>query len=267
MALKSLVFYAKVKVILQTQTMGCIDVSDDVVSCTVTLRLNAASTASVTLNNYSNQISGRYNFLLSIGDKAHISFILNGVEFAQLTGRVFDVPLVAFDSSDFTIQIQDCIGDLMWQFWCPFSTEAQNKYLTWNEENITEAAEELGQADSGMGSVFLDFMENVCRFPKNSIYIQKFPDLDNVMKNILKTIVCNNDPNAENEYEAVFMQLFDFKPNIFRFFLCSYGKRHSDYGSGGDGTNPIPHKLPAKMAVFRLVEAKRHSSQRRGKIN
>lgn len=208
MALKSLVFYAKVKVILQTQTMGCIDVSDDVVSCTVTLRLNAASTASVTLNNYSNQISGRYNFLLSIGDKAHISFILNGVEFAQLTGRVFDVPLVAFDSSDFTIQIQDCIGDLMWQFWCPFSTEAQNKYLTWNEENITEAAEELGQADSGMGSVFLDFMENVCRFPKNSIYIQKFPDLDNVMKNILKTIVCNNDPNAENEYEAVFMQLF-----------------------------------------------------------
>ena len=208
MALKTLVFYSKCKVILDTASMGPVDVSDDVISCTVTLRLNAVSTVSVSLNNYSNQISGRYNFLLAIGDKAHISFILNGTEYPQLTGRIFSAPLVSFDAASFQIEIQDCIGDLSWQFWCPYSMEAQQKYLTYNDQNIIEAAEELGEADSGMGNVLLDFMENVCRFPKGSIYIQKFPDLDNVMKNILKTIVCNKDPNAENEYEAIFMQLF-----------------------------------------------------------
>ena len=208
MALRTLAFYSKCKVILDTQSMGPVDVSDDVISCSVSLRLNAVSTVSVSLNNYSNQISGRYNFLLAIGDKAHISFILNGVEYPQLTGRIFSAPLVSFDAASFQIEIQDCIGDLSWQFWCPYSAEAQSKYLTWNEENITEAAEELGEADSGMGNVLLDFMENVCRFPKGSIYIQKFPDLGNVMKNILKTIVCNKDPNLENEYEAIFMQLF-----------------------------------------------------------
>lgn len=206
--MKTLCYYPACRLIIDTKTRGPIDVSPDIVSASVNLRTNAASTVSVTLNNYSNQLSGRYNFLLSIGDKAYISFYRNGVEYPQLVGRIFSTPLIAFDLAGFQIEIQDCIGDMNFKYWNPYSEEAQEKYLTYAQANITEAAEELGVSDSGLGNMLLGFMEDVCGFPKDSIYIQAFPDAENVMKNILKTIVCNHDPNLEDEYEKIFMQLF-----------------------------------------------------------
>ena len=206
--MKSEAFRSGCRLILDTKSMGPVDVSDDVISLSPSLRTGAVSTLSISLNNYSNQLGGRYNMLLSIGDKVHMDFYVNGIIFPIFTGRIFSVPLVAFDAQAFTIEAQDCIGDLNFQYWSPYSVEAQTKYLTFNQQSITEAAVELGEEDSGLGNLFLDFLENVCHFPKNSIYIQAFPDLNNVMKNILKTIVCNKNPNYEDEIENIFGQYF-----------------------------------------------------------
>ena len=206
--MKSEAFRSACRVYIDSASMGPINVSDDIINISVNLRLDAVSTLSISLNNYSNQLGGRYNMLLAIGDKVHADFVINGVVYPQFTGRIFSTPLVAFDAQAFTIEVQDCIGDLNFQVWCPYSVEAQTKYLTYAQQSITEAAEELGEEDSGLGNLLLDFLENVCRFPKNSIYIQEFPDLNNVMKNILKTIVCNNDPNYEDEIVNIFEQCF-----------------------------------------------------------
>ena len=247
MPTKSLAYYSGAKVVINTQAKGPIDVSPDIVDLSVHLRTNAASTVSLSLNNYSNQLSGRYNFILSIGDKAYISLKRNGIEYPQLVGRIFSTPLVAFDAASFQIEIQDCIGDMGYKWWNPYSAEAQEKYFL-NQANITEAAEELGVSDSGLGNTLLDFMESVCGFPKGSIYIQAFPDADGVMKNILKTLVCNHDPNLENEYEQVFMQLF--------------GSLSNQYASSSASASIVDGVQITAQGAMELISSLAHSSAR-----
>ena len=204
----TLVAYTKPRVYIQTMSMGIIDVSDDIININVSHQTDAVSTCNITLLNYSNAISGKYNGLLHVGDKIHVDYLMNGTVFPQFTGRLFSVPLLNLNTENYSITAQDCIGDMQWKWWCPYSTEAQEKYFTDNFTNIVQAANTLGEADSGMGNVLLDFLQNVVGMPSSMIKIAAFPDLNNVMHNILKDTVCNHDSNLENEYEKIFTELF-----------------------------------------------------------
>ena len=195
----TLVAYTKPRVYIQTMSMGIIDVSDDIINISVSHQTDAVSTCNLTLLNYSNAISGKYNGLLHVGDKIHVDYLMNGTVFPQFTGRLFSVPLLNLNTENYSITAQDCIGDMQWKWWCPYSTEAQEKYFTDNFTNIVQAANTLGEADSGMGNVLLDFLQNVVGMPSSMIKIAAFPDLNNVMHNILKDTVCNHDTNLENE--------------------------------------------------------------------
>ena len=204
----TLVAYTKPRVYIQTMSMGIINVSDDIINISVSHQTDAVSTCTITLLNYSNAISGKYNGLLHVGDKIHVDYLMNGTVFPQFTGRLFSVPLLNLNTENYSITAQDCIGDMQWKWWCPYSTEAQEKYFTDNFTNIVQAANTLGEADSGMGNVLLDFLQNVVGMPSSMIKIAAFPDLNNVMHNILKDTVCNHDSNLENEYEKIFTELF-----------------------------------------------------------
>ena len=204
----TLVAYTKPRVYIQTMSMGIINVSDDIINISVSHQTDAVSTCNLTLLNYSNAISGKYNGLLHVGDKIHVDYIMNGTVFPQFTGRLFTVPLLNLNTENYSITAQDCIGDMQWKWWCPYSQEAQEKYFTYNFTNIVQAANTLGEADSGMGNVLLDFLENVVGMPSSMVKIAAFPDLNNVMHNILKDTVCDHDTNLENEYEKIFTELF-----------------------------------------------------------
>ncbi|MBO5628605.1 MAG: CHAP domain-containing protein [Aeriscardovia sp.] len=204
----TLVAYTKPRVYIQTMSMGIINVSDDIINISVSHQTDAVSTCNLTLLNYSNAISGKYNGLLHVGDKIHVDYIMNGTVFPQFTGRLFTVPLLNLNTENYSITAQDCIGDMQWKWWCPYSQEAQEKYFTYNFTNIVQAANTLGEADSGMGNVLLDFLENVVGMPSSMVKIAAFPDLNNVMHNILKDTVCDHDSNLENEYEKIFTELF-----------------------------------------------------------
>ena len=184
--MKAQIYYSYPRVIIATENAGVIDVSNDVIELTVTHRLDAVSTATVSLNNYSNRTGGRYNWTLNIGDKIYISLMANDTEFPQFTGRIFACPIVAYDAEAFTIQCQDCIGDMQYQLWCPYSQQAQSRWFSYNDQAIIDAAQLSGINDSGEGNVLLGFLEDVCGMSKEMIYIEKFPDEKDVMKNILK---------------------------------------------------------------------------------
>ena len=80
-------YYSSVSVIVDTISQGVIDISEDVQSCSVNRQVNGASSATITLTNYSSYKNGRYNGLLHIGDRVHVAFIKDSFSIDQLTGK------------------------------------------------------------------------------------------------------------------------------------------------------------------------------------
>ena len=253
--MKAQIYYSYPKVIISTQNAGVIDVSNDVISLTVTHRLDAVSTATVSLNNYSNRTGGRYNWTLTIGDKIYISLYANGTEFPQFTGRIFSCPIVAYDAENFTIQCQDCIGDMQYQLWCPYSQKAQSRWFSYNDQAIIDAAQLSSINDSGEGNVLLGFLEEVCGMNENMIYIEKFPDEKDVMKNILKKTVNTSGSGgsgskAGEQYERqVFEKVFS---DLFGTFLPSSSSSSTQQSStaGIDIWNGWLKKIPINKGVW-----------------
>lgn len=199
-------YYASPHVVIQSEGEGVLDVSDDVIDCSVTHNLDSVSTSSVSLNNYSNSLQGRYNNLFKISDLYHLDFYKNSTQYSQYSGYCFKAPQFAYDSSNFQMNFHDIIGLLQYKLWCPYSNEAIQKYFA-PMGKIVSGAQSLGINDSGLGNVLLDFLMNVCGLSKDMIYIQKFPDINNIMKNILKATVIKGEESYSQEFENVFDQL------------------------------------------------------------
>ena len=239
-ALHAQIYTSRPKVVIYSQSAGILDVSQDVIAVSVTHNLDAVSTASIKLNNYSNALSGRYNFTLHVADKVYISFVLNGTEIPQFVGRIFAVPVVAYDAESFDITVQDCIGDLQYEVWCPYSLEAQKRYFTYNDVNLINAAQAEGISDSGEGNVLYDFLLNVCGMKKNMVYIEKFPDINDVMKNILKELVCKSDLQNQALFEKIFSELFGVNdPNL--------DSSTGNGSSSGNGSTPQEQQAAEKV--------------------
>ena len=214
----SQMYYSHPRVIIDSSGavggLGVVDVSADVISCSVTHRMDAVSTATIALNNYSTPTSGRYNQHLHVGDKVYVSYYINDIEFPQFVGRIFSCPIIEYDAANFTIECQDCIGDLQYTLWCPYSTKAQKTFFDMNDVAIVNAAEALGENDSGIGNVFYTFLLDVCGMSKDMIHIEKFPNANDIMKNILKQCVCQT-VNENQAYEVIFETLFGtYEPGV-----------------------------------------------------
>ena len=213
-SLVSEVYYSGVEVIIETMSHGVIDVSDDVRSVSVTRRLDGISTASFTLVNYSTYSSGRYNGVIHVGDRMHIAFIKDSQRIDAFTGRVYKVPVVAYNESSYTVECQDVIGDLKYIFWDPYSLAAQQRYML-SMDSISSKSAEYAQTnnvgdDNGIGIMLNDFLtaENgVCHLPSDAVRIAAFPSTSETMQAIIRMTV-RGDVDTDAMLESVYTMLF-----------------------------------------------------------
>lgn len=248
----------KARVLLDTSAEGVLDVSKDVIHVSQNANLDGVSPCSVTLNNYSNNLQGRYNSIIKIGDRLHLDLYDGGVQFPRFTGYAFSAPQYAYNAESFEIGCHDLIGAMQWKLWNPYAEASYKRYVA-PFAQIASGAQLEGITDSGIGNVMLDFLITVCGMSKNMIYIQKFPDLNNVMKNILKATVCKGSTGYEAEFENVFKELFGtFSPStiassngagdndtakatsknaLWQKWLTTYPIGGGEYATG-DNTNP-----------------------------
>lgn len=210
-------------VLIETRNNGILDLSDDVQNVSVTRRLDAVSSAQVTLNNYATYSSGRYNKIISIGDRAHISFYVDGKRVPQITGRVTKVPILAFQEGAYKFTITDSIGDLQYIYWDPYSMEAQNEFTG---PQVFQGASNMflnnssGQ-DNGIGTIINSFLQKVCGFPASATKVAKFPKINDTVKNVVRAILKDTDvteDELEKEYQRYFDLIFgsgtQFSPDI-----------------------------------------------------
>ena len=243
--MKGQAYYSSPQVYVSSGS-GIYDVSDDVVECSVTKKLDASSTASASLNNYSNTLQGRYNDLFKPADTISMAYRINDTVFKQFAGYVTQAPQFAYDAANFKLQAMDIIGMLKYKLWAPASNEAISKFFE-PFTTIVGDAQEMGINDSALGNVMMSFLMEVCGLSKNMIYIEKFPDLNDVMKNILKQCCLKGDPSYEAEFQKVFEELFGD-------FLPSSGSSNASGNVGSASGNAMwsgwQKKYPMKTGIY-----------------
>lgn len=204
-------YYSSVSVIVDTISQGVIDISEDVQSCSVNRQVNGASSATITLTNYSSYKNGRYNGLLHIGDRVHVAFIKDSFSIDQLTGKIAQVPVIAFNEGSFTFTVYDVIHDLSYIYWDPYAEDSLERYSLNADKLIRYAAQE-GYNDSGIGIALKDFLsadDGVCHLPKDAVKIAKFPDTSEIMQNIVNAAMQNADGTSiDQSAEELYTMLF-----------------------------------------------------------
>lgn len=204
-------YYSSVSVIVDTISQGVIDISEDVQSCSVNRQVNGASSATITLTNYSSYKNGRYNGLLHIGDRVHVAFIKDSFSIDQLTGKIAQVPVIAFNEGSFTFTVYDVIHDLSYIYWDPYAEDSLERYSLNADKLIRYAAQE-GYNDSGIGIALKDFLsadDGVCHLPKDAVKIAKFPDTSETMQNIVNAAMQNADKTSiDQSAEELYTMLF-----------------------------------------------------------
>lgn len=204
-------YYSSVSVIIDTISQGVIDISEDVQSCSVNRQVNGASSATITLTNYSSYKNGRYNGLLHIGDRVHVAFIKDSFSIDQLTGKIAQVPVIAFNEGSFTFTVYDVIHDLSYIYWDPYAEDSLERYSL-NADKLIRYAEQEGYNDSGIGIALKDFLsadDGVCHLPKDAVKIAKFPDTSEIMQNIVNAAMQNADKTSiDQSAEELYVMLF-----------------------------------------------------------
>lgn len=209
-AISTEVYYSSCEVLVETQKHGILDVSDDVKSVSVSRRMDGISTASVSLLDYSTYSSGKYNGIIHVGDRVHIAYFKDTRRVDQFTGRVSKTPALMFQADDFAFSCEDCIADLNYIWWDPFSAKAYEKF---NLQPMQAYAE--GKYNDGAGGERLkSFLKDVCGFPEKAIRIAKFPELDSILKAIIDIAKGSNDESpdalAAKLYDTLFGAATDY---------------------------------------------------------
>lgn len=204
-------YYSSVSVIVDTISQGVIDISEDVQSCSVNRQVNGASSATITLTNYSSYKNGRYNGLLHIGDRVHVAFIKDSFSIDQLTGKIAQVPVIAFNEGSFTFTVYDVIHDLSYIYWDPYAEDSLERYSL-NADKLIRYVKQEGYNDSGIGIALKDFLsadDGVCHLPKDAVKIAKFPDTSEIMQNIVNAAMQNADKTSiDQSAEELYVMLF-----------------------------------------------------------
>lgn len=211
MALVTESYWTSVKVIVATANNDIIDVSDDVIRCSVARRMDAVSTASVSLVNYSSFKNGRYNGVINIGDRVYVGFIKNGQTIDGFTGRVSQVPVIAFNESTFDFSAGDVIQDLQYIYWDPYSAEAQTRY-SMTSAALQDWAAKHGQEDCAIGIALRDFLcseQGVCHFSEDAVKIYKFPAVAETFQSIIDLCTKGKEGWSQEQLESQYEDIYN----------------------------------------------------------
>lgn len=234
-------YWSSVKVIVATASGDFLDVSDDIISCSVSRRMDAVSTCSVSLVNYSAHKNGRYNGKICIGDRVYIGFIKNSQTIDAFTGRISQVPVIAFNESKFDFSAGDVIQDLQYIYWDPYSNEAQTRY-SMTSSSLQQWAATHGQEDCGIGIALRDFLcsdQGVCHLPEDAVKIYKFPAVEQTLQSIIDLCAkgretWDDDGTLEDHYEDIYNLFFGDPVDI-----SSSDSSLDGIDTDGDGTPDI----------------------------
>lgn len=207
MGLATEMYYSSCEVLVDTQSHGVLDVSDDVTNVSVSRREDAVSTCTVDLSNQSGLTGGKYTGVIHIGDRVHVAYIKGGRRIDQFTGRVSSTPVLSFQDSSFQFTAQDCIGDLSYIYWDPFSARAYERYMTGFYDDALDAGGS-GYTDSAAGERLLTFLTEVCGFPKNAVKVAKFPDLPQILDNLISICAASPSVGADKATADLYSMLF-----------------------------------------------------------
>lgn len=201
------IYYSSCEVLIETQSNGLLDVSDDVVNVSVSRRMDAISTANISLNNYAGYKTGKYNGVIHIGDRMHIAYFKGNRRIDQFTGRVSKVPVVSFQQPTYEIGCQDCIADLNYIWWDPYSAAAYKEF-TFDALKIANDKTSTAYSDSAGGQRLLTFLTDVCGFSKDAVKIAVFPNLPDLLKNIIDIAKANTDQSPDEVAEMLYNMIF-----------------------------------------------------------
>lgn len=140
-----------------------IDLSPDIVSCSISRRVNDMSSATLVLANK----GGKYDKLITPMDRIIIDATKNG-EYRLFTGYVDSAPYMAAWDGDVTITASCTIKRLVNYMW--------DAGLTSSAHLLAQMQGEWDGADSGLADSAIQILTEVVRWPKAQILITDIPN-------------------------------------------------------------------------------------------
>ena len=157
---RTLVYAPEVRVLTYGRDGVTRDLSKDVVRGSVTRRIDAASTASLTLNNTRNRYTGK----LSRMDRIVI-FLKRSKWELVFSGYLTRVPALDVYPSTCEISAQCTLKRLMHTYWDPGLPDSADLFVAHNEQGL----------DGGSRATLIDLMSKVGGWSANQIHVQQIP--------------------------------------------------------------------------------------------
>ncbi len=176
---RSLVYAPEVRVMFATDR-GMIEVTKDIISCTVARKVNSLSSFSVTLNNRNSRYTGK------IGRMDRVVIFMKRITWVQVfAGYTSSVPL--FDVYSSTCQISGtCTLKRLQHSWWDEGLQASAQLLT---QTISAS----GQPDAGFGQMTIDLLTKVANWDRSKIHIQALPEK---LLDLFAVSAADFDPNS-----------------------------------------------------------------------
>lgn len=141
------------------------NLSQDITSCNINRKMDAASTFTIKLQNK----NGKYNGIFTPMDRIIIYATgADGKKYQQLSGYITTVDRFTLFAQDFTIKGKDVLYQLQELFWDPNLTESQNALMR---------SDYYDKQDAGFSGVIKTLLVNIAGWDESRIYISPtFPD-------------------------------------------------------------------------------------------
>lgn len=184
---KTLVYAPEVRVLTYGRDGVTRDLSKDVVRGSVTRRVDAASNASLTLNNKRNRYTGK----LSRMDRIVI-FLKRAKWELVFSGYLTRVPALDVYPSTCEISAQCTLKRLMHTYWDPGLPDSAELFVAHNEQG----------ADGGSRATLIDLLSKVGGWSNHQIHVQQIPK---AFAEMAKKNIKTGDPEARLQafYEAL----------------------------------------------------------------
>lgn len=184
---KTLVYAPEVRVLTYGRDGVTRDLSKDVVRGSVTRRVDAASNASLTLNNKRNRYTGK----LSRMDRIVI-FLKRAKWELVFSGYLTRVPALDVYPSTCEISAQCTLKRLMHTYWDPGLPDSAELFVAHNEQG----------ADGGSRATLIDLLSKVGGWSNHQIHVQQIP---RAFAEMAKKNIKTGDPEARLQafYEAL----------------------------------------------------------------
>lgn len=158
------VYAPGVKVYIDTDRNGIIDVSDDVTEGTMVRRSDGVSTFNFTLQNNRR----KYDLVFTPNDR--IIVMMKRVTWVRVfTGYLNSVPVKSAWPSTVNLAASCSLKRLQYWYWDPHAT------YTMNMIRAALAAGANGQGDGGATNVLLSILNNVVGWPAKKVHVSKIP--------------------------------------------------------------------------------------------